>query len=125
MERRQEKEEEEEEALTEEHIKDDFNNVFEYAGTQNSMGARVEINFVHMFDADLKLIEEWIQKPIEQIDTSLKAAAGIKELNEMVNNDFKCVDYKKKVTIPDDEYEENDIEVYENEEECIKTIFLQ
>lgn len=30
------------------------------------------------FDAYLKLIEEWIQKPIEQIDVSLKAIVGIK-----------------------------------------------
>ena len=45
------------------------------------MGEEVEIKFANNFDADLNLIEEWIQKPIEQIDVSLKVAAGIKELN--------------------------------------------
>ena len=69
----------EQEAHTEEsHMKDVFNIVFEYVGVQNSMGQKVESKVVNKFDADLKLIEEWFQKSIEQIDMSLKAAAGIK-----------------------------------------------
>ena len=62
-------------------------------------------------------------KPIKQIDVSLKATVGIKELNEMVNNDLECVDYWRKAEIPDDESEENDMEVSENKEEALKQIF--
>ena len=52
----------EQEALTEEsHIKYVFNIIFEYVGVQNSAGAEVERKVVNKFDADLKLIEEWIQ----------------------------------------------------------------
>lgn len=77
------------------------------------------------FDVDLKLIEEWIQKPIEQIDASLKVGVGIKELNEMVSNDLKYADYKKRATTPDHESENNDMDVSEDKDECIGTIFQQ
>lgn len=42
------------------------------------MGAEVEGKVVNNFDADLKLIEEWIHKPIEEIDEGLKATTRIK-----------------------------------------------
>ena len=42
------------------------------------MGVEVEIKVVNKFDTYLKFIEEWIQKPTEQIDASLRAATGIK-----------------------------------------------
>jgi len=46
-----------------------------------------------------------------------------KELNEMVNNDIKWANYKKKRVLPDDENENNDIDVSEDKKECIETIF--
>ena len=73
------------------------------------MGSKDENKVVNKFDADLKFIEEWIQKSIEQIDVSIKEAAGIKEL--------------KKAAVLDDECEENDMEVSENKEECSEIRF--
>lgn len=69
---------------------------FEYAGVRNSMGKEVERKVVNKFDEDLKLIEEWIQKSIEQIDVSLKAATGIKELNGMAKIGLEFAYYRKK-----------------------------
>lgn len=43
----------------------------------------------------------------------------------MANNDLEFVNQRKKETTPNDESEENDMEVYENKKECIKTIFPQ
>ena len=60
------------------------------------MDAKVENKVANNFDADLKLIEEWIQKPIEQIEVSLKVASRIKELNDVMNINFECANYKKK-----------------------------
>ena len=76
--KRRQNEDEEEEALTEEHNKDVLDIFFEYSRTQNSMGALYENKVVNKFDVDLKFIEEWIQKPIEQIDVIIKATVGIK-----------------------------------------------
>lgn len=84
------------------------------------MGKKVENMVVNKFDADLKLIEEWIQKPIKQIDASLKTTTRIKELNEIVNIDLEYADYRKKTTVPDDENEKNDMK---DKDECIETIF--
>ena len=42
------------------------------------MGENFENKVANKFDVDLKLTEEWIQKPLEQIDVSLKATTGIK-----------------------------------------------
>ena len=41
----------------------------------------------------------------------------------MVNNDLECADYRKKTTVPDDESENNDMDIYEDKDECIGTIF--
>jgi len=71
----------------------------------------------------LKLIKEWIQKPIEQIEVSLKAKAEIKELNEMVNDDLECANYRKKATVLDDQSENNDMDISEDKTECIETFF--
>ena len=60
------------------------------------MGEKFEKEVLNKFDVDLNLIEEWIQKPIQQIEASLKAEVGIKELNEIVNVDPECGDYRKK-----------------------------
>ena len=70
----------------------------------------------------MKFIEEWIQKPIEQINLSLKATSRIKELNDMVNIDLECVDYRKKAVIHVDESEKNDMK---GKYECIETMFHQ
>ena len=56
---------------------------------------------------------------------SIEAAVGIKELNEMVNNDLECADYRKKTVVADDESERNDIDVSEDNYECIEIIFQQ
>ena len=74
------------------------------------MGEKFENKVVNKFDVDLKLIEEWIHKLLEKIDASLKATTGIKELNEMVNDDLECAYYRQKIEIPNDESEEKDIE---------------
>lgn len=89
------------------------------------MGAKVENKISNKFDADLKLIEEWIQKSIEQSDVILKATPRIKKLNEMVNIDLKCAEYKIQKLVPDDESEENHMEAFKNKEECIKKNFQQ
>lgn len=43
----------------------------------------------------------------------------------MVNNDLECVDYRKKAVVHDDEGENNDIDVFEDKDQCIETIFQQ
>jgi len=68
----------------------------------------------------LKSIEEWIQKPIEQIDVILKEATEIKELNEMVNIGLEFIDYRKKAAVLDNESEKKDMK---DKDECIETIF--
>ena len=68
------------EPLTKEHNKHVFNVSFEYVGVQNNMGIHFENKVVNIFDANLKLIEEWIKKQMEQIDVSFKAAARIKKI---------------------------------------------
>jgi len=40
----------------------------------------------------------------------------------MVNNDLECANYKKKATVPDDESENIDMDVFEDKDECIETI---
>jgi len=87
------------------------------------MGLEFENKVVNIFYADLKLIKEWIQKPIEQIEVSLKAKVEIKELNEMVNDDLEYANYRKKTTVLDDESENNDMDVSEDGTECIETFF--
>jgi len=39
---------------------------------------KLENKISNRFDANLKFIEEWIQKPIKQIGVSVKATTGIK-----------------------------------------------
>ena len=46
-----------------------------------------------------------------------------KKLNEMVNNDIEWADYRKKTVVHVDENENNDIDVSEDKNECIETIF--
>jgi len=41
------------------------------------------------------------------------------------NDDLECAGYMQKASVLDDESEEKDMEVSENEEKCIKTIFQQ